>query len=202
MSKLLLSTRRAGEDSPSFLSTTHSSGIGRAVAILFAREGADVTIVYLPEEQPDAEDTKKLVEKEGRKCLLVPGDLMDNNKCKDAIEQHVKEYGNTIHVLVNNASKQIMCEDFAEIDLDNVESTFRSNVLQMFAMTKFALPYMKKGGSYVVSFLFSDNIITGRQLTSRSSASSTPHQPSPSGEPPPWSITPPRKEPLFPLRAH
>lgn len=131
---------------------TYSSGIGRAVAVLFAREGADVTIVYLPEEQPDAEDTKKLVEKEGRKCLLVAGDLKDRNKCKQAVQAHVAEYGDTIHVLVNNASKQIMCEDFAQIDLDNVESTFQSNVLQMFAMTKFALPYMKKGGSYVALF--------------------------------------------------
>lgn len=77
---------------------------------------------------------------------------MDNDKCKEVVERHVKEYGDTIHVLVNNASKQIMCEDFAGIDLDNVESTFRSNVLQMFAMTKFALPYMMKGGSYVSLF--------------------------------------------------
>ena len=125
-----------------------SSGIGRAVAVLFAREGADVTIVYLPEEQPDAEDTKKMVEKEGRKCLLVPGDLMDYNKCKEAVQKHVDEFG-VVHVLVNNASKQFMCEDFAEIDLDNVESTFRSNILQMFAITKYALPHMKKGASYV-----------------------------------------------------
>ncbi|KAK4215091.1 hypothetical protein QBC37DRAFT_138177 [Rhypophila decipiens] len=131
------------------LITGGDSGIGRAVAVLFAREGADVTIVYLPEEQADAEDTKKLVEKEGRKCLLFAGDLMDRNKCKEAIDAHVAEHGDTIHVLVNNASKQIMCEEFADIDLDNVESTFRSNVLQMFAMTKFALPWMKKGGSII-----------------------------------------------------
>ena len=123
-----------------------SSGIGRAVAVLYAREGADVSIVYLPEEQPDAEDTKKMVEKEGSKCLLIPGDLMDYSKCKAAVQKHVDAFG-VIHVLVNNASKQIMCPDFAEIDLDNVESTFRSNILQMFAMTKYALPHMEKGGS-------------------------------------------------------
>ena len=105
-----------------------------------------MTIVYLPEEQADAEETKTMVEKEGRKCLLVAGDLMDNAKCKEAVQKHVDEYG-VIHVLVNNASKQIMCEEFAEIDLDNVESTFRSNILQMFAMTKFSLPHMKKGAS-------------------------------------------------------
>lgn len=108
--------------------------------------------MYLPEEQPDAEDTKKLVEKEGRKCLLIAGDLMDNEKCKEAVQKHVDAFG-IIHVLVNNASKQIMCEDFAEIDLNNVESTFRSNILQMFAITKYALPHMKKGGSYVLSLI-------------------------------------------------
>lgn len=114
--------------------------------MLFAREGSDVSIVYLPEEQPDAEDTKKMVEKEGRECLLIPGDLMDNETCRKAVEKHVEKFGK-IHVLVNNASKQIMCEKFEDIDLDNVESTFRSNILQMFAITKYALPHMEKGGS-------------------------------------------------------
>lgn len=116
------------------------------MAVLFAREGSDVSIVYLPEEQEDAEGTKELVEKEGRQCLLIPGDLMDNQACKKAVEEHVKKFGK-IHVLVNNASKQIMCDNFAEIDLDNVESTFRSNILQMFAVTKYALPHMEKGAS-------------------------------------------------------
>ncbi|KAK4959679.1 hypothetical protein LTR66_012984 [Elasticomyces elasticus] len=130
------------------LITGGDSGIGRSVAILYAREGADVSIVYLPDEQEDAEDTKKAIEKEGGSCLLIPGDLMGNDTCKSAVEQHVNKYG-CIDVLVNNASKQLMCEDFAEIDLDNVESTFRSNVLQMFAITKYALPHMKKGGSII-----------------------------------------------------
>ncbi|KAF2196224.1 NAD(P)-binding protein [Delitschia confertaspora ATCC 74209] len=130
------------------LITGGDSGIGRSVAILFAREGADVTIVYLPEEQEDAEDTKKAVVNEGKQCLLVPGDLMDAKTCEGAVKKHVEKYGE-INILVNNASKQIMCKDFAEIDLDNVESTFRSNILQMFAMTKFALPHMKKGSSII-----------------------------------------------------
>ncbi|SPQ17666.1 e75c8a7a-7be9-4081-8752-63c5bb2b4ceb [Thermothielavioides terrestris] len=130
------------------LITGGDSGIGRAVAVLFAREGADVSIVYLPEEQPDAEDTKKMVEKEGRRCLLIPGDLMDYDKCRAAVQEHVDAFG-VIHVLVNNASKQIMCGDFAEIDLAAVESTFRSNILQMFAVTKYALPHMRKGGSII-----------------------------------------------------
>ncbi|KFY00147.1 hypothetical protein O988_03484 [Pseudogymnoascus sp. VKM F-3808] len=130
------------------LITGGDSGIGRAVAVIFAREGADVTVVFLPEEKEDAEDTKKSVEKEGKKCLLVPGDLMDNSKCKEAVDKHVKAYGE-INVLVNNASKQVMCADFAEIDLEDVESTFRSNILQMFAVTKYALPHMKKGSAII-----------------------------------------------------
>ncbi|KAJ9144200.1 NAD(P)-binding domain protein [Pleurostoma richardsiae] len=130
------------------LITGGDSGIGRAVAVLYAREGADVSIVYLPEEQPDAEDTKKLVEKEGRKCLLIAGNLEDYNTCKDAVQKHVDAFG-IIHVLVNNASKQMMCDDFADIDLGQVESVFRSNIIQMFAMTKYALPHMKKGGSII-----------------------------------------------------
>ncbi|OIW23012.1 NAD(P)-binding protein [Coniochaeta ligniaria NRRL 30616] len=130
------------------LITGGDSGIGRSVAVLFAREGSDVTIVYLPEEQPDAEDTKKMVEKEGRECLLIPGDLMDNETCRKAVEKHMEKFG-ALHVLVNNASKQIMCDDISEIDLSNVESTFRSNILQMFAMCKYAVPHMGKGGSII-----------------------------------------------------
>ncbi|KAK5018598.1 general stress protein [Cryomyces antarcticus] len=130
------------------LITGGDSGIGRSVAILYAREGADVTIVYLPDEQEDAEDTKKAVEKEGRSCLLVAGNLMTNDTCREAVDKHVEKYGR-IDVLVNNASKQIICEDFAEINLDDVESTFRSNVLQMFAITKYSVPHMKEGSSII-----------------------------------------------------
>ncbi|ROT40201.1 general stress protein [Sodiomyces alkalinus F11] len=130
------------------LITGGDSGIGRSVAVLFAREGADVSIVYLPEEQEDAEETKKMVENEGRKCLLISGDLMDNETCHKAVQKHVETFGK-IHVLVNNAGKQIMCPDFKEIDLANVESTFRSNILQMFAITKHALHHMERGGSII-----------------------------------------------------
>jgi len=128
--------------------TGGDSGIGRSVAVCYAKEGADVTIVYLPEEEGDAQETKNLVEKEGKECLLIAGDLMDNETCKKAISKHIEKFNN-LDILVNNASKQIMCEDFAEINLDNVESTFRSNILQMFAITKFALPHMKKGSSII-----------------------------------------------------
>ncbi|KAI1252007.1 hypothetical protein MGN70_006579 [Eutypa lata] len=131
------------------LITGGDSGIGRSVATLFAREGSDVSIVYLPEEQEDAKETQRLVENEGRACLLIAGDLMDNETCRRAVQQHVDRFGDTIHVLVNNASKQVMCADIADIDLDAVESTFRSNILQMFAVTKYAVPHMQKGGSII-----------------------------------------------------
>lgn len=128
--------------------TGGDSGIGRSVAILYAREGADVTIVYLPEEETDAKATKQAVEAEGQTCLLVAGNLMDNDTCKSAVDQHVKKFGR-VDILVNNASKQFMCKNFANINLDDVESVFRSNILQMFAMTKFSLPHMSKGSSII-----------------------------------------------------
>ncbi|KAL4914746.1 hypothetical protein BDW62DRAFT_204252 [Aspergillus aurantiobrunneus] len=130
------------------LITGGDSGIGRAVAALFAREGADVTIVYLPVEEVDAQHTKKLVEAEGRQCLLAPGDLRDREVCKGAVDKHVQQYGN-INILVNNASQQYMCSDLTSIDLEKVEDVFRTNILQMFAITKYALPHMTEGDSII-----------------------------------------------------
>jgi len=128
--------------------TGGDSGIGRSVAVLFAREGCDITIVYLPEEQADANNTKKLVEQEDRKCQCIPFDLKDLKNIKTIVDKHVSTYGG-LDILVNNASTQIMCKDFAEIDLDNVEKTFRTNILQMIAMTKFAVPHLKKGSKII-----------------------------------------------------
>ncbi|KAJ5033859.1 hypothetical protein NUH16_005277 [Penicillium rubens] len=125
-----------------------SSGIGRSVAVLMAREGADITIVYLPQEQEDAEETKGLVENEDRSCLLIPGDLRKNQTCERAVKEHVDRF-KKINVLVNNASQQYMCKDITQIDLDQVEDLFRTNILQMFAITKYALPHMSKGDSII-----------------------------------------------------
>ncbi|KAL3442357.1 hypothetical protein BJX65DRAFT_299106 [Aspergillus insuetus] len=130
------------------LITGGDSGIGRSVAALFAKEGADITIVYLPVEEEDAQGTKKLVEAEGKKCLLIPGDLRDRNFCKKAVEKHIEQF-KTINILINNASTQAMCDDLSEIDLDQVENTFQSNIIQMFAITKFSLPHMDKGDSII-----------------------------------------------------
>jgi len=129
--------------------TGGDSGIGRAAANMFAREGcAGISITYLPEEEEDAQDAKKELEGAGAKVNLIMGDLMDGQHCKAAVDSHMKVFGK-LNVLVNNASKQIMCKDFAEIDLNNVESTFRSNILQMFAVTKFALPHLHRGSSII-----------------------------------------------------
>ena len=125
-----------------------SSGIGRAVAILFAREGADITIVHLPSEQKDADDTIAAIKHEGRRGLSIALDLENFKQADSVIQKHIAEFGG-LDILVNNASKQLLQPDFSKINLDDVESTFKSNILQMFAVTKFALPHLKKGASII-----------------------------------------------------
>ncbi|KAI5814031.1 general stress protein 39 [Pyronema omphalodes] len=132
----------------SALITGGDSGIGRAVAALYAREGCNVSINYLPEEQEDAEETKRLVTEAGAKCLCIPYDLEKLKSLNEIVEKHVKEYGG-LDILVNNASKQVQCENFEDINIDAMESTFKSNILQMMALTKFALPHIPKGGSII-----------------------------------------------------
>ncbi|KJA28385.1 hypothetical protein HYPSUDRAFT_33754 [Hypholoma sublateritium FD-334 SS-4] len=129
--------------------TGGDSGIGRAAAVMFSREGCTgITITYLPEEKEDAKDAKKMIEDSGVTCNVVEGDLMDQSSCQKLVETHIQKFGK-LDILVNNASKQLMCKDLADIDLDNVESTFRSNILQMFALTKLALPHLKRGSSII-----------------------------------------------------
>ena len=126
----------------------YSSGIGRAVAILFAREGADVTIVHLPQEQTDADDTIASIKREDREGLSIAFDLENFRNAKEIVDKHLQKFGR-LDILVNNASKQTMEKDFANIDLDVVESTFKSNILQMFGVTKFALPHLERGASII-----------------------------------------------------
>jgi len=134
--------------------TGGDSGIGRSVAHMFAREGCDVTIVYLPQEEKDAQNVKQAITSDpsckSRKVLLIPADLMDAANCEKIVQKHMEEMGH-LEVLVNNASKQMMCKALEDIDLESVESTFRSNILGMFALTKFALPHMKRGSTIVNS---------------------------------------------------
>ncbi|PYJ20439.1 MAG: NAD(P)-dependent oxidoreductase [Verrucomicrobia bacterium] len=127
--------------------TGGDSGIGRAVAIAFAREGADVSVVYL-EEEKDANETRRLVEKEGHECLLIRGDLGQEEFCRKAVEQTVKEFGK-LDVLVNNAAEQHPQDSIEKITAKQLERTFRTNIFSMFFMTKAALKHLKKGAAII-----------------------------------------------------
>ncbi len=130
------------------LVTGGDSGIGRAVCLAFAREGADVAIAYL-NEHPDAEKTRQVVEDAGRQALLLPGDLALEEHCRKVVEETVKRFGR-IDVLVNNAAYQGKAVDaFSDIDAERVERTFRVNILAMFHLVRYALPHMKEGSSII-----------------------------------------------------
>jgi NAD(P)-dependent dehydrogenase (short-subunit alcohol dehydrogenase family) len=124
------------------------SGIGRAVAVLFAREGADVAIGHLAEEDTDAAETVKLVEAEGRRCLTLPGDVGQEAFCRQAVERTVRELGR-LDILVNNAAEQHTAESITEIDAEQLERTFRTNIFAMFFLTKAALPHLGEGSAIV-----------------------------------------------------
>jgi NAD(P)-dependent dehydrogenase (short-subunit alcohol dehydrogenase family) len=126
------------------LITGGDSGIGRAVAVLFAREGANVTIVYLPSEQSDAEETKLAVETEGCQALLLPGDVTSRSFCEQAVEQTVARFGK-LDILVNNAAYQETRHSLAEISDEDWDITFRTNIYGYFYMARAALAHMKKG---------------------------------------------------------
>jgi NAD(P)-dependent dehydrogenase (short-subunit alcohol dehydrogenase family) len=113
-----------------------------------AREGADVSILYLPEEEEDAKFTIKQIEKAGRKGHGLQYDLTEEGSCKAAIDEHIKVFGK-INVLVNNASMQVSCEDHREIDIATVNKTFQTNIIQMMALSKYALQHMKRGDNIV-----------------------------------------------------
>jgi len=130
--------------------TGADSGIGRAVALAFAREGADVVISYLNEHQ-DAQETKRLVESAGRRAALVAGDLAEEPQCRRVIEEAVRAFGR-IHLLVNNAAYQGKAvEKFEELDAARIDRTFRVNVEAMFHLVRYALPHFQKGGAIITS---------------------------------------------------
>lgn len=127
--------------------TGGDSGIGRAVAVLYAREGADVAIVYLNEHE-DAQETQRCVQAEGRRCLLLPGDVKDGQFCKDAIERTVRELGK-LDIVVNNAAFQEHAESIEDLTDERFEETLHTNVLGYFHMAKYALPHLKPGSSII-----------------------------------------------------
>ncbi|MGB3652890.1 MAG: SDR family oxidoreductase [Rivularia sp. (in: cyanobacteria)] len=131
------------------LITGGDSGIGRSVSVLYAKEGADVAIVYLNEHE-DAEKTKKLVEAEGQKCLLLPGDISNEKFCAEVVEKTVKQLGR-LDVLVNNAAEQYMenPETLEDIDAARLGSIFSTNIFSMFYLCKAAIPHLKEGSSII-----------------------------------------------------
>ncbi|MBR8831676.1 MAG: General stress protein 39 [Chroococcopsis gigantea SAG 12.99] len=129
------------------LITGGDSGIGRAVAVAYAKEGADMTIVYLNEHE-DAEKTKQIVEEIGQHCLLIAGDIGDESFCREAVEKTVEEFGG-LDILVNNAAEQHPQESIEDITAEQLEKTFRTNIFSMFYLTKAALPHLPEGSSII-----------------------------------------------------
>ncbi len=129
------------------LITGGDSGIGQAVAILFAKEGADIAIIYL-DEHPDAEQTKQKVEQEDRHCLTIAGDVGDEAFCQQAVEQVVQQFGH-LDILVNNAAEQHTQPDIEHISAEQLERTFRTNIFSMFFLSKAALKHLHEGSTII-----------------------------------------------------
>ncbi|WP_426323411.1 SDR family oxidoreductase [Pseudoduganella sp. R-43] len=126
--------------------TGGDSGIGRAVAVLYAREGADVALVYLAEEQQDADETRKYIEAEGQRCLLIPGDVRDPAFCRHAIDEVLRGFGK-VDILVNNAAFQEHAGSLEDLSEERFDLTMKTNIYGYFHMAKAALPHMKSGSS-------------------------------------------------------
>jgi NAD(P)-dependent dehydrogenase (short-subunit alcohol dehydrogenase family) len=131
------------------LVTGGDSGIGRAVAVLFAQQGADIGISYLPEEEKDAREVQRIIEEEfGRRCVLFPGDIRKARFCEKIVTGTVKELGK-LDILVNNAATQTEQKSLTAITDEQLYETFETNIIAMFRITRAALPYLKKGASII-----------------------------------------------------
>ena len=131
------------------LITGGDSGIGRAVAIAFAREGADILISYLSvEENADAEDTVRIVAEAGRRAIAIPGDIGEEEHCKHLVERTVSEFGR-LDILVNNAAYQHSIDDIQDISIDEWDRAFKTNIYAMFSLSKFALRHLPPGGTII-----------------------------------------------------
>ncbi|MCP8940231.1 SDR family oxidoreductase [Alsobacter sp. SYSU M60028] len=131
------------------LITGADSGIGRAVAVLYAREGADVAVAYLDEHE-DARETQQAIEKEGRRCILLPGDVADSAYCKDAVSRTVEAFGK-LDILVNNAAFQEHVEKIEDLTDEHFDRTLKTNLYGYFNMVKAALPHLKQGSSILLT---------------------------------------------------
>lgn len=129
------------------LITGGDSGIGRAVSVAYAKEGADISIIYFDEHE-DAEATKKIIEGLGQKCLLIPGDITNDAFCKSAIEKTIENF-NHIDVLVNNAAVQFAQNSILDITNEQLERTFKTNIFSMFYLVRAVLPHLKPGSSII-----------------------------------------------------
>jgi NAD(P)-dependent dehydrogenase (short-subunit alcohol dehydrogenase family) len=124
------------------------SGIGRAVAVLFAREGADVAIIHLPEEASDAEETRDAVQEAGRRCLLLAGDVRDPDFCRQAVAATIREFGK-LTVLVNNAAYQQHVDKLEDLSDEQIERTFATNIFGYMYLARAALPHLKRGAAII-----------------------------------------------------
>jgi len=132
------------------LITGGDSGMGRGAAIAFAREGADVAINYLPAEEPDAREVAELIRQAGRKAVLIPGDLRDENFCKKLVADAARQLGG-LDILVSNAARQQSIESILDLSTAEMEQTFKTNLYAMFWIVKAAVPLMPRGGSIIVT---------------------------------------------------
>ena len=130
------------------LVTGGDSGIGRAVALLYAREGAEVAIVYLEDEQVDAEETQRCIQAEGKHCVLIPGDVRDPAFCNRAVDETLQAFGQ-LDILVNNAAFQLHAAGIEDITDERLDLTLRTNVYGYFQMARAAVPHLRRGGSII-----------------------------------------------------